>query len=107
LKSRQETGQAALQHQLVISSILMRHHSIEARAAGHEARSLRSLPGVGTFASDLEPVSKELGALPVLVIGIATADPAFCASTPRASDPHLRPLRINGWLELDDAVGAS
>jgi len=86
---------------------LIRHHSIEARAAGRETRSLRSLPGVDTFAFDLEPVRKELGALPVLVIGIVTADPPACASTPLASETHLRPLRINGWLELDGAVGAS
>ena len=81
--------------------------SIEARADDHESRTLRSLPGVDTFAFDLEPVKKKLGALPVLVIGIVTADPPACVSTLRALEAPLRSIRMDICGQLDNVVGAS
>ena len=59
----------------VISLTLIHLYSIEVRAAGRETRSLRSLCSVDTVTLDLESVRKGLSALPVLVIGIVTADP--------------------------------
>ena len=89
------------------SSTLIRLYSIEARAAGRETRSLRSLSRVDTVTFDLEPVRKGLSALPVLVIGIVTADPLACVSTLSALELLLRPIQIDLCGELDDAAGAS
>ena len=107
LRQCNETGPGTCSRVRVVSLILIRHYSIEARAAGREWRSLRSLSSVGTVSFDLETVKKELSPLPVPVIGIETADPPDRVSTLRTSELPVRPIRIDGWGELDDAVCAS
>ena len=91
----------------VVSLILLRHYSIEARPAGRETQSLRSLSSVDKVTFDLERVRKGLSALPVLAVEIVTADPSACVSTPRALEPPLRPIRFDVCGKLDDAMGAS